>query len=255
VSDTYTSSRNGVRTRTPPQRSATVSARIAARFKDIQRKTLAAATAPRETSQVIFSASDRKQDEDDGSDGSETERESPPPRKLDKGKGKAVNGGGATSPPPSAGSHVSASPPSMSPMLSPDPRRIAIDIVPPSPLPAPAPPPMVIAGLTLPVAAVSALLKRAAAELPLRPMRIPLLGEYPDCFTGSEFVIWLTENVKGLSGSLDLAEDAAKDLTEREGLLRRIGELGNSFEGSDDAFYQFRPKVRFLYHADFGSIC
>lgn len=77
-------------------------------------------------------------------------------------------------------------------------------------------------------------------------MRFPLLGEYPDCFTGEEFVAWLNENVQGFGGSLDRAEDAAKELTERDNLLRRIGEFGNQFEHSDEAFYQFRPKVRFF---------
>jgi hypothetical protein len=47
----------------------------------------------------------------------------------------------------------------------------------------------------------------------------------------------------GLGGSLDKAEEMARDLTEREGLLRRLGELGNSFEDSEEAFYQFRPKA------------
>lgn len=110
-------------------------------------------------------------------------------------------------------------------------------------MPAPPPEPMLLAGLSLPRQAISSLLTRAAAELPLRPVRFPLLGEYPDCFTGEEFVVWLNENVQGFGGSLDRAEDAAKDLTEREGLLRRVGEFGNMFESSDDAFYQFRPKA------------
>ena len=55
---------------------------------------------------------------------------------------------------------------------------------------------------------------------------------------------WLLANVEGFGGSLDRAEDAARDLTERDDLLRRIGEFGNQFVHSDDAFYQFRPKVR-----------
>lgn len=105
------------------------------------------------------------------------------------------------------------------------------------------PEPILLAGLSLPPAAISGLLARAAAELPLRPVRFPLIGEYQDAFTGDEFVTWLKENVHSLGGSLDRAEDAARNLTEKEGLLRRLGEFGNQFEGSDDAFYQFRPKV------------
>ncbi len=87
--------------------------------------------------------------------------------------------------------------------------------------------PILLAGLALAPAAVSQLLARAAAELPLRSVRFPLLGEYNDAFTGEEFVSWLQDNVQGLGGSLDRAEEAAKDLAQREGLLRRLGELGN----------------------------
>ena len=78
---------------------------------------------------------------------------------------------------------------------------------------------------------------------PLRPVRFPLLGEYQDAFTGEEFTTWLRENIDILSGNLDRAEDTAKELTEKHGLLRRLGELGNEYENSDEAFFQFRAKV------------
>ncbi|KAG6854255.1 hypothetical protein C0991_008948 [Blastosporella zonata] len=142
--------------------------------------------------------------------------------KVDKGKGKAVDQDRPLTPP------LTASPPPMSPLSS------------SAPLP---PAPMLVAGLSLTPASVSVLLTRAAAELPLRPVRFPLIGEYQDCFNGEEFVSWLNDNVPGFGGSLDVAENAARDLTEREGLLRRIGEFGNEFEHSDEAFYQFRPKA------------
>ena len=100
-----------------------------------------------------------------------------------------------------------------------------------------------MAGLSLSPSAVSNLLTRAAVELPLRPVRFPLIGEYSDCFSGSEFVEWLNKNVPGFGGNIDLAEEGARDLTERDGLLRRVGEFGNQFEPADDAYYQFRPKV------------
>ena len=140
---------------------------------------------------------------------------------VDKGKGKEVE---------------LESPPFMSPMLAP----VQLSN---SPMPPHSPEPILLAGLSLPPAAISGLLARAAAELPLRPVRFPLIGEYQDAFTGDEFVTWLKENFHDLGGSLDRAEAAAINLTEKEGLLRRLGEFGNQFEGSDDAFYQFRPKV------------
>jgi len=88
------------------------------------------------------------------------------------------------------------------------------------------------------------LLKRAQQELPLRSVRLPLIGEYKDCFTGEEFVNWLRKSVEAFGDSYELVEEAAKDLTEDEGLLRRIGDFGNAFEPTEDALYQIRPKVR-----------
>jgi hypothetical protein len=194
--------------RTPPQRSATVSERIAARFKELQKKSadaLAAATAP--------------DDIDDD--------ETPLAKVVDKGKGKERTDDSIPQ---------VASPPPMSPLT---PTKPELDRNTSSmPLP-----PILLAGLSFTPTALSQLLTRAAAELPLRPVRFPLLGEYQDAFTGEEFVTWLKDNVEGFGGSLDRAEEAAKDLTEVENVLRRLGELGNQFESSDDAFYQFRPKV------------
>src|ERR1700722_15005770 len=209
LSDKYTSSPLlHPHDRTPPQRTASVSERISQRFKVIQNK---------------ISGNGASVDEDEAAEA----------HKVDKGKGKAVE---RDSSPP----HI-ASPAPLSPPLPPAKLNVAGPPSPPPPMPAP---PILLAGLSLPPSAVSQLLVRASEELPLRSVRFPLLGEYQDCFTGEEFVTWLKENVHGFGGSLDRAEDAARDLTERENLLRRIGEFGNEFEPADDAFYQFRPKVR-----------
>lgn len=148
--------------------------------------------------------------------------------KIDKGKGKAVDEHEPV---------MIASPPPMSPLLPPP--QLAIE---PERQPQP-PAPILLAGLSMQPSAISALLLRAKAELPLRAVRFPLLGEYQDCFHGEEFVAWLNLNVQGFGGNLDKAEEAARELTERDNLLRRIGEIGNRFEHSDEAFYQFRPKV------------
>jgi hypothetical protein len=212
LSDKYTTSPRLV-PRDRPVRSATISERIAQRFKDIQIRAshLADDTPNDGTTQLLFSE----------------EKEGP---KVDKGKGKAVEGRPdsiTTAPPPS---------------LSPQPLEALAIKTSPSSLPGP-PEPILLAGLSLPPTAVSELLSRASSELDLRPIRIPILGEYDNCFTGEEFVHWLNKDVQGFGGELDRAEQAARELTEREGLLRRIGDLGNAFEPVDDAFYQFRPKA------------
>jgi hypothetical protein len=101
---------------------------------------------------------------------------------------------------------------------------------------------MLLAGLSLTPTAVSDLLLRASAELKLQTISFPIVGEY-QVFTGEDFVAWLNVNVQGFGGSFERAEEAARDLTERDGLLRRIGDIGHQFEPVDDAFYQFRPKA------------
>ncbi|KIJ65674.1 hypothetical protein HYDPIDRAFT_175034 [Hydnomerulius pinastri MD-312] len=216
LGDHYTTSpRLAPRDARTPQRSATVSERIAQRLKDIQRKA-AASTASSADSDAASEVTE------------EQEKELP---KVDKGKGKAVEPSSPV---------LASSPPPMSPPLPPAKLDMASPVSSMAPLP---PTPILLAGLSLPPSAVSSLLTRAAAEMPLRPVRFPLLGEYQDCFSGAEFVEWLNKNVPGFGGSLDLAEDGARDLTERDGLLRRVGEFGNQFEHADDAYYQFRPKA------------
>ncbi|KAF8202488.1 hypothetical protein BJ912DRAFT_1110792 [Pholiota molesta] len=195
--------------RTPPQRTASVSERIAQRLKEIQKRSAVALA--NVTSTEDPNASPESLDEDK------------PLPTIDKGKGKERDYGELNL----------ASPPPLSPI---PPAKDLPDV-------SLTPQPILLAGLSLSPITISQLLTRAAAELPLRSVRFPLLGEYHDAFTGEEFVAWLQEHVPGFDGSLDRAEEAAKDLTQRDGLLRRLGELGNLFEDSEDAWYQFRPKA------------
>jgi hypothetical protein len=216
LSDKYTTSpRLHPHPRERPVRTSTISERIAQKFKDIQRKAsdLAEGVPSEEKSQVLFS----------------DDKEGP---KVDKGKGKAVE--------EPSGSLVSASPPPLSPQLPPTSLGIKVSSPPQAP-PEPSGP-MLLAGLSLPPAAVSDLLSRASTELKLQSISFPIVGEY-QCFTGEDFVAWLNVNVQGFGGSSERAEEAARELTERDGLLRRIGDIGNAFEPLDDAFYQFRPKA------------
>ena len=105
---------------------------------------------------------------------------------------------------------------------------------------------VLLAGLPFTHLKISALLTRAKAEMSLRPVRFPILGEYQECFTGEDFVGWLLENVPEFQKEFDIVLVAAMELTEREDLLRRIGEFGNNFDSADNAFYQFRPKVVYV---------
>ncbi|OSX64294.1 hypothetical protein POSPLADRAFT_1065539 [Postia placenta MAD-698-R-SB12] len=198
-----------------PTRTATVSERITQRFKEFR---LGASTGAQEKSEVHFDA--------------DVEEKGTP--KLDKGKGRALD---VASPP------RIASPPPMSPPLPParmsgtPPTRINTNPSPPQPAP-----PIMVAGLTYTPAELSALFKRAKSELPLRAVRFPLIGEYQDVFSGEDFATWLKEKVEDFGGNLDRAAFAARELTEKHNLLRRLGELGNDYVNASDVFYQIRPK-------------
>ncbi|KAG8929178.1 hypothetical protein FRC02_005910 [Tulasnella sp. 418] len=146
------------------------------------------------------------------------------PTKVDKGKGKEVSSPLNMSP-----QNISAPLPGLSLTIPEDGEKSV--------------PPLVLAGIAIPAPAVSALLFKAQTDLPLRSVRFTILGEYENCFSGEEFVTWMKEHVKELEGNLDKAAEASKDLTETYDALRRIGELGNKFENSATAYYQFRPKA------------
>ena len=53
----------------------------------------------------------------------------------------------------------------------------------------------------------------------------------------------MLENVPEFQENFDIVLVAAREITEREDLLRKVGEFGNKFDYATDAFYQFRPKV------------
>jgi hypothetical protein len=210
ISDKYTTSPLGSPRHSPrpqqksPNRKQSVSERISQRLKEFGLSaTDNAADSPK--SEQVFDM--------------ESEKSLPV---LDKGKGKAVDRESVTSSPP--------------PQHNPLP--LTLSIVPPSD-----PEPVFLSGRPFTPLAIAQLLTQAKKELPLRAVRFPILGEYQDCFTGEEFVTWLKDNVQVFDRNLDVAAAAAKTLTEREDLLRRLGEFGNAFENTDDAFYQFRPKV------------
>lgn len=191
-------------------RTASVSERIMERLKDLR------APKPVDTEAANAAAGTIALPDPEKQDGDTT----PTLTRQDvKGKGKAVE---------------TSSPQPLSPVDS---------TAPPLPPKAIAPPPILLAGIAMSPAAASALFRSAQSGMPLRAVRVPIMGEYPDCFTGEELVNWLRDNVEAFGGSLDLAAEAGRVIGEDLGLLRRIGSIGNEFEVSSEAFYQFRPNV------------
>ncbi|HEV7737604.1 MAG TPA: hypothetical protein VGO47_09585 [Chlamydiales bacterium] len=189
-----------------------MSERISQRFKELRKNLAEKEDYDRDEKKLLSPTSSAGKSEAD-------EKDALASSSKDKGKGKEV----VT--PPRMESPTPLSPQQLSSLLPARPDTLQTPASGLSLTPAP-PAPIVLGGLVLSPQVVSQLLAQAASEMPLRKVRFPILGEYPDCFSGEEFVTWLKDNVEGFGGSLDRAEDAAVDLAERENVLRRIGELG-----------------------------
>ncbi|KAF8327151.1 uncharacterized protein EI90DRAFT_2998640 [Cantharellus anzutake] len=197
------------------QRSGTVSERIAQGLFGRKSQPLAPVSQLSNVAEEAISVAKLEKDSDQQSvSDAETVRPTSPLKKLDKGKGRAID----------------ASPPG--PLRIPQ-SQASLDN---GPL-------VTLVGVPFTGSAILDLLKRAKSQLPLRPIRIPILGEYEDTFTGADFTKWLKDNVPAFEGSTERAEAAARDLTERDNLLKRVGDLGNKFENHPAVIYQFRPKA------------
>ena len=101
----------------------------------------------------------------------EVEKPHNPETRLDKGKGKATE------------LDLTASPPSLSPPLPPK-----LTVTTEQETENAENQKVLLAGLPFTYPQISSLLTRAKAEMPLRPVRFPILGEYKECFSGEEFV-------------------------------------------------------------------
>lgn len=139
-----------------PQRTATVSERIANRLKDLRNKSASTLDAQDTPDETVFEAPTSE-----GDKSPPNRVASPMPLKVDKGKGRAVE---ADEPPRT----MMMSPP---PMDALPPPQVKIEVS--APL-------IILANVSFQPAQLSALLARAKAELPLRAVRFPLLGEYQE---------------------------------------------------------------------------
>ena len=178
IADNYTPSpRLHPRDQRNPQRTASVSERIAQRFKEIQRKAVNGSQSSVEgdkagdgTSTVVFDEKSSITSEPESHSSPSLkpkDEEIPPPPPVDKGKEKEK-------PPVTDEPQALLSPPPMTLDLPPK----STGSNPASPVPPHPPPPILLAGLALPPAAVSNLLERAAADMNLRPIKFPIIGEY-----------------------------------------------------------------------------
>lgn len=72
-------------------------------------------------------------------------------------------------------------------------------------------------------------------------IKVPLIGTTPDAHSGEDLVQWFRDNLDDLAGSTSRAHELCRQLSEELSILRLVGELGNKFFDSSDAFYAWRP--------------
>ena len=74
-------------------------------------------------------------------------------------------------------------------------------------------------------------------------VKVPLIGTTPDAHSGEDLVLWFRENLEDIGFSLSRAHELCRQLSEELSILRLVGEFGNKFIDSSDAFYAWRPEA------------
>lgn len=90
-------------------------------------------------------------------------------------------------------------------------------------------------------------LNRMRAEVPSQDVKVPIMGVYNNCCTGSAIAHWIQQNTK--ARTIEEAEHIGQSLSD-EGFLRLIGQRGNRFLASPANFYQWRDQMFELLDED-----
>ncbi|KAG0048584.1 hypothetical protein BGZ83_006468 [Gryganskiella cystojenkinii] len=90
-------------------------------------------------------------------------------------------------------------------------------------------------------------LNRMRAEVPSQDVKVPIMGIYPGCCSGSAIAHWIQQNTK--ARTIEEAEHIGQSLSD-EGFLRLIGQRGNKFLASPANFYQWRDQMFELLEED-----
>ncbi|KAF8934381.1 hypothetical protein BGZ47_010414 [Haplosporangium gracile] len=90
-------------------------------------------------------------------------------------------------------------------------------------------------------------LNRMRVEVPSQDVKVPIMGVYNNCCTGSAIAHWIQQNTK--ARTIEEAEHIGQSLSD-EGFLRLIGQRGNRFLASPANFYQWRDQMFELLDED-----
>ncbi|CUM64493.1 uncharacterized protein PRCAT00002098001 [Priceomyces carsonii] len=87
------------------------------------------------------------------------------------------------------------------------------------------------------------LLTKILTSIELVSHKVPILGTYSNCSSGSTITQWLLDNMPDLHNNLKSAEDFCQGLIDN-GFIKMIGSMNNkSFINSSKYFYQWKPIV------------
>ena len=92
----------------------------------------------------------------------------------------------------------------------------------------------------MPQAELDGLVRRMRQEIHVKDHRVPILGTYKNTSTGEDIAVWLQHHLPQCKDSPAMADVVGQQLIQPYNILRLIGQRGNKFIASANAFYQWR---------------
>ncbi|KAL0139254.1 hypothetical protein V8B55DRAFT_1449292 [Mucor lusitanicus] len=92
----------------------------------------------------------------------------------------------------------------------------------------------------MPQSELDSLVRRMRQSITVNDHRVPILGTYKNTSTGEDIAIWLQQNLPQCKDSPAMADVVGQQLIQPYNILRLIGQRGNKFVASANAFYQWR---------------
>ncbi|KAG5360425.1 Rho-GTPase-activating protein 8 [Yarrowia sp. B02] len=97
-----------------------------------------------------------------------------------------------------------------------------------------------LGGETYSEAALKMIFTDMINEIPLKSLKVPILGTYKRVSTGDQIVMWLRKNMD--MPSIATAEKFGQDLL-AQGYIRLVGQVGNRFGNASSLNYQWQDSV------------
>ncbi|KAI8369012.1 hypothetical protein BD560DRAFT_490159 [Blakeslea trispora] len=102
----------------------------------------------------------------------------------------------------------------------------------------------------MPQSELDALVYRMRQEIALRDYKVPILGTYKNTSTGEDIAVWLQQNLPQCKDSPAMSDLVGQQLIHPYQRLRLVGQRGNKFLASPNAYYQWRVSEEGLVTAN-----